>query len=298
MSSDPLCAFIGHKLTDHMKGTVDLVMRKFVKEDYHKTVAKRLCLEPEEVKEILVVAAALHDIGKAARIYQCRFSHDCEEIASTFRSKNRCMKSFYMHEILSSGSAWAYAMKRGWIKNDVLSGRWKTFLLIFSILNHMHSMRDYGDLLDICSSAYGGKGCGDKIYREILKELHIDKNEKMLQPVGVELLSQELVKYIGEWGFNIESSREIILASADRDMISKAIDFVNNFLSGESISIHSRTLEINCGERRTRRSLWKLYTLIQAPLVVADICDSFEKRSKDRENKHRRAFINELCYSW
>lgn len=280
------CAFTEHSLIDHIRGTVKIVRERYIDEGYHIAISSRLCIEPDEAEEILIASSALHDIGKSCGSYQAQFRDDC-----TPQDPGRASQiSFIYHEILSASAAYKYAEKRGWLDQSTdLKGLWKSFLLIFSVANHMHTIRDYGDLMSkIAEATSMARNPGSYIAEYAINKLRT-KYGSPLDPIGVEALSKELYNILGKYGLGEDIFREIIGSVSSEVTIRRAINFIINYLEDPNTS---KDLKLpGC----IRKNAPRLYVLILAPLSVGDNCDSYEKREKDKEAENRRAFIRELC---
>lgn len=97
------CAYIGQELMTHLKNTLSISM-KFVEENnwiniiYYRIKAVKTipCLKcgKNDILNIIKLICILHDIGKAAKIYQDQFDDNCNAISNSV--------SFRCHEVPSA----------------------------------------------------------------------------------------------------------------------------------------------------------------------------------------------------
>jgi len=130
------CAFENQSLINHIQGCLKY-LKEFVakNKNYLSVVVNRLNsafdsnpISKKDVKEILKLCVAMHDLGKAYRFYQERFSNNC------FCS-GKC--NFSYHEVLSAMSCVKLA-KELW--EEIYHP--KTIFLILPVLDHHNTMRN------------------------------------------------------------------------------------------------------------------------------------------------------------
>jgi len=245
------CAFTKQPLRSHIKGVVERVER-FLETGYLETMFRKLKYagihtERDSLREAVRAAAVFHDVGKAVQIYQQQFNEKCE-----------CLKadspSFYLHEVLS-----AVYFDRFLSNHENWSTELKN-LAILSVLNHMHSLRDFGSKLNL----FDPQG-----YKSP-KEFKILNNARI---IGHEL--DNLVGTISEYGFDIEVVRRYL---------SKEILYRNDIYGlGQRLK-----------DFESKKDVAKLYVLLLLPIIVSDVLDAAENRPGEMTSASRRAFINEL----
>jgi CRISPR-associated HD domain protein len=115
-------AYKDHELFKHLEGTANKALYALNILGYN-VICNRfrnlgLEMDTKDLKEIVRLSALLHDIGKAADIYQCNIE-----------------KGFYMHEVPSAVIAkriLEYNLREEYID-----------LIVITVLQHMNSMRDW-----------------------------------------------------------------------------------------------------------------------------------------------------------
>jgi CRISPR-associated endonuclease Cas3-HD len=243
------CAFTAQSLSQHIRGVVER-LEKMVETGYLETVVRKLKYagidaEKDSLLEAMRAAAVFHDVGKAVQYYQHQFNEKCE-----------CLKtegpSFYLHEVLSAVYFDFFLSSYGRWSSEVRN------ISILAVLNHMHSMRDFGRL-----NLFDPQGWKSPKERAILNTVH---------KIGSEL--DNLVETISEYGFNGEITRR----SLSREVSSNEIYALGRKLRHFESKTH----------------VAKLYVLFLLPVIVGDVLDATENRPGEKTTASRRAFINEL----
>ncbi len=116
-------AYKDHQLFEHLEGTVDKATR-YLDSLGQNVICNRfsrlgLDINNEELKEVVRLSALLHDIGKAADIYQ-----------------RGNLRSFNLHEVPSAVIAERVLKEQKMVEEHI-------DLIVITILQHMNSMRDW-----------------------------------------------------------------------------------------------------------------------------------------------------------
>jgi CRISPR-associated endonuclease Cas3-HD len=142
------CSFTNETLKEHSIKTLEYGVEKFFSQQpaYVNSAVFRLNqyfkldppLTPDKFKEACSIACYLHDIGKAADIYQKQFIDGCT-------CKYNKDPSFSYHEILSAIIVERYFRCIN-TPNDKIS-----ILITLAVLNHMHAIRPYSNSQKVLS---------------------------------------------------------------------------------------------------------------------------------------------------
>ncbi len=247
------CAFTGQSLGAHLRCTARIV-QDMLGRGYALTVARRLRsmglnANPEEVEELILLAALFHDTGKAATYYQKQFDKVCN-CGSTNGP------SFRYHEVLSAVHFQRYLEKSGRKYNSELS-----LLAVLAVMNHMHAIRDYSDLVEAPGLQRTQLPQG---LTRVLKESQI-------RPEDVETLATDLKEF------------DALNLDAFRDALSKDI-------TGEDV----RYLLGIVSDLERSKPFARLYVTLLLPVIVGDNIDARNKRRSDEEHRGRKLFAEEL----
>ena len=250
------CAFTGHPLGAHLRCTARIA-QEMLGNGYAQTVARRLgtmglAARPEEVEELILLAALFHDTGKAATYYQKQFENGC-----VCRSTKG--PSFRYHEILSAVHFQRY-LERSGRKFD----RDLTFLAVLAVMNHMHAIRDYSDLVEVLEPQRS----------QLPKGLEVVLKESQVRAEDLEALVTDLIEF------------DVLDKEAFRDALARDI-------TGNEVQLLLRGV---WEAERTERSkpFMRLYATLLLPVIVGDNIDAREKRRSDEEHSWRRLFVEEL----
>ncbi len=247
------CAFTGHPLGAHLRCTARIA-QEMLGNGYAQTVAKRLgtmgpAARPEEVEELILLAALFHDTGKAATYYQKQFENGC-----VCRSTKG--PSFRYHEVLSAVHFQRYLEKSGRKYDRDLS-----FLAILAVMNHMHAIRDYSDLMDVLEVQWSQL---PKTLREVLEESQVREED-------VEALATDLEEF------------DLLDRVAFRDALAVSVTENEVLLLLRWVS-----------EAERAKPFMRLYATLLLPVIVGDNIDAREKRRSDEEHSWRGIFAEEL----
>jgi CRISPR-associated endonuclease Cas3-HD len=221
---------------------------------YAQTVARRLgtmglAARPEEVEELILLAALFHDTGKAATYYQKQFENGC-----VCRSAKG--PSFRYHEILSAVHFQRY-LERSGRKFD----RDLTFLAVLAVMNHMHAIRDYSDLVEVLEPQRS----------QLPKGLEVVLKESQVRAEDLEVLVTDLKEF------------DVLDQAAFRDALARDI-------TGNEVLLLIRGVS----EAERSKPFTRLYATLLLPVIVGDNIDAREKRRSDEEHSWRRLFVEEL----
>jgi len=245
-------AFTGQPLSQHIKGVVkrteNMIKSGYCETAYRKLKYAGLDLDRETLYDAILASAVFHDVGKAVEYYQRQFFDNG-------RCRNDRDPSFYLHEILS-----AVYFDRFLSKNS----RWSNGLKILAtlaVLNHMHSLRDYGKKLNIFNPL------DYKQHRElrILDGATISQSDL-----------DNLVETMVAYDLDEEDLRQFLTRKISMNDVISMGNKIQNFES----------------QNKTVR----LYNLILLPVVVGDVLDAAKNRRDDKISANRRAFILELSH--
>ncbi len=245
-------AFTGQPLSQHIKGvakrTENMIKSGYCETAYRKLKYAGLDLDRETLYDAILASAVFHDVGKAVEYYQRQFFDDG-------RCRNDRNLSFYLHEILS-----AVYFDRFLSKNS----RWSNGLKILAtlaVLNHMHSLRDYGKKLNI--------------FNPLDYKQHRD-----LRILDGATISQSdldnLVETMVAYDLDEEDLRQFLTRKISMNDVIGMGNKIQNFESQNKIV--------------------RLYNLILLPVVVGDVLDAVKNRRNDEISANRRAFILELSH--
>jgi CRISPR-associated endonuclease Cas3-HD len=125
------CAYKKQSLESHSQGVAKIAL-EFANEHYIEVCRRRLLrtglnFEKHTIRNIILLSALLHDIGKSARYYQKQFDNACITIPDH-------VPSFYLHEISSAAIS-----KRICDYNNFDTPI--SFFVVASVLQHLHAMR-------------------------------------------------------------------------------------------------------------------------------------------------------------
>lgn len=129
------CSFQGEPLIEHLLRSMNIVEKNF-SERYYRIIARRISIATgekyncEEIAYSLNTSILLHDIGKAAEVYQRNFNDKCECKYKRF---------FELHEIPSSIITFNSLKDR--VDYDLAE------LASLSVLLHMSSFRPFNKIL-------------------------------------------------------------------------------------------------------------------------------------------------------
>jgi CRISPR-associated endonuclease Cas3-HD len=247
------CAFTGQTLGAHLRYTARIA-QEMLCNGYAYTVARRLrsmglTANPDVVEELILLAALFHDTGKAATYYQKQFDGDC-----ACRSTNG--PSFRYHEVLSAVHFQRYLEKSGRKYYCELST-----LAVLAVMNHMHAIRDYSDLVE----APGLQR--PQLPQGLLKVL----KGSQIRPEDVETLATHLKEFdVLDKGAFREALVSDITGDDVRDLLGIVSDIEHN------------------------KPFARLYVALLLPVIVGDNIDARNKRRSDEEHRGRRLFAVEL----
>jgi CRISPR-associated endonuclease Cas3-HD len=248
------CAFTGQSLGAHLRCTAHIVQDMLV-HGYAHTVARRLGTmglnaNPEEVEELILLAALFHDTGKAVTYYQKQFDND-----RGCRSNKG--PSFSYHEILSAVHFQRYLEKSGRKYNSELS-----LLAVLAVMNHMHAIRDYSDLVEAPGLQRS----------QIPPGLVVTLKESQVRAEDVEVLVMDLREF------------DVLDLDAFRDALARDITEKD-----------VRDLLGMVSDLERSKSFTRLYATLLLPVVVGDNIDARNKRRSDKEYNWRKLFAEELA---
>lgn len=242
------CAFTGQTLEQHSAAVAEIA-KQFLEKGNLETICRRLNYagiktDRRAVYDMVLAAAVFHDVGKAIKPYQDQFDWEC-----------RCLKkddpSFPFHEIFST-----VYFKR------VLSNNYNgelAMLALLAVLNHMHAIRDYENLVDVFNPE---KNKPEQL-RRIMNEAEIDDDTRC-----------GLVGFLSGYGF----SKHVL-----DEALGERVTWQDLYALGKDIE-----------EAEQKIAGIRLYVLILLPVVVGDNLDAAARRRNDYESSSRRAFIEEL----
>jgi len=240
-------------LGTHLRCTARIA-QEMLGNGYAQTVARRLgtmglAARPEEVEELILLAALFHDTGKAATYYQKQFENGC-----VCRSAKG--PSFRYHEILSAVHFQRY-LERSGRKFD----RDLTFLAVLAVMNHMHAIRDYSDLVEVLEPQRS----------QLPKGLEVVLKESQVRAEDLEALVTDLKEF------------DVLDQAAFRDALARDI-------TGNEVLLLIRGVS----EAERSKPFTRLYATLLLPVIVGDNIDAREKRRSDEEHSWRRLFVEEL----
>ncbi len=168
-------AYKDHELFKHLEGTANKALDTLNILGYN-VICNRfrnlgLEMDAKDLKEIVRLSALLHDIGKAADMYQ----HNTE------------LKGFYMHEVPSAVIA-KRALEYSNLREDYRD------LIVITVLQHMNSMRDW--LSDISKDIERCKWRFTLCNNEVLTFL---KNITKEDDIELDVSSNDAIKLIKEY---------------------------------------------------------------------------------------------------
>jgi len=247
------CAFTGQTLGAHLSCTARIA-QEMLGNGYARTVARRLRsmgldANPEEVEELILLAALFHDTGKAVTYYQKQFDNDCG-------CRSNKGPSFSYHEILSAVHFQRYFENSARKYNSELP-----LLAVLTVMNHMHAIRDYSDLVEAPGLQRTQLQLG------LLKVL----KESQIRPEDVEALATDLKEF------------DVLDRDAFRDALARDI-------TGDDV----RDLLGMVTDLERSKPFAKLYVTLLLPVIVGDNIDARNKRRSDEEHSGRKLFAEEL----
>ena len=249
------CAFTGQSLGAHLRCTARIV-QDMLGRGYAFTVARRLRsmglnANPEEVEELILLAALFHDTGKAVTYYQKQFDNDCA-------CRSNKGPSFSYHEILSAVHFKRYLDKSG-RKYD---SQKLPLLAVLAVMNHMHAIRDYSDLVEAPGLQRS----------QIPPGLVVTLKESQVRAEDVEVLVMDLREFDV---LDLDTFRDVLARDITEEDVRDLLGMVSDLERSKFFT--------------------RLYVTLLLPVVVGDNIDARNKRRSDKEYNWRKLFAEELA---
>jgi len=244
-------AFTRQPLSQHIKGVVDEV-EHMLNSGYDETVFRKLRyagveLDRDTLREAVLAAAVFHDAGKAVEYYQRQFDEKGECLL-------RDSPSFYLHEVLSAIYFYRFISSYSHWSNEL------KILATLTVLNHMHSLRDYGGQQKL----FDPQGAKSSLELKIIEGARI---------TGDDL--NNLADVITRYGFD---------GGIVRQCLARAVSYRDD--------VYELGRELRYFESTSRAI--RLYVLLLLPVVVGDVLDAARNRPGEITTNSRRAFVEEL----
>jgi CRISPR-associated endonuclease Cas3-HD len=247
------CAFIKQSLYCHTVGVTERAA-KFASFQYDEICRKRLSkmglsFDLNSIRNAILLSAILHDIGKSAHKYQSQFDDKC-------KSCTHQIPSFYLHEVSS-----AIISKRICDYNNF--ERPLSFLIVASVLQHLHAMRGMDR---------------DRTINDSIRNFAKNTDYGMFNQYSIAL-------------YQIVSK----ICQVQNIMIGLNFDLFGDIKSDEVRDLF-RWIKKTVEEKYTSRWV-KLYILFLNPIIIGDNLDSYSNRNQSQESKNKSSFMKELASS-